>query len=191
MDKKTKMKTYALKAAKGALTGYKRSLIGRVVLADAAIGGIEKYQRKNSRPNFKAIAQNSVKTEDKDMKNFIAGLTVLAAAGATLGAAGYYIYKKLKNDEEYDDLIYTDEAAENEGEETPEDISEETETREETEQTEPAEETREEKEEKSGVKEVVGAIADELVGAAHDAFDGALETADNIKDIIDNAVSKK
>ena len=47
MDKKTKMKTYALKAAKGALTGYKRSLIGRVVLADAAIGGIEKYQRKN------------------------------------------------------------------------------------------------------------------------------------------------
>ena len=88
MDKKTKMKTYALKAAKGALTGYKRSLIGRVVLADAAIGGIEKYQRKNSRPSFKAISQNSVKTEDKNMKNFIAGLTVLAAAGATLGAAG-------------------------------------------------------------------------------------------------------
>ena len=54
MDKKTKMKTYALKAAKGALTGYKRSLIGRVVLADAAIGGIEKYQRK------KGISQKSV-----------------------------------------------------------------------------------------------------------------------------------
>ena len=40
-------------------------------------------------------------------------------------------------------------------------------------------------------KEVVGAIADELVGAAQDAIDGALETADNIKDIIDSAVSKK
>ena len=174
MDKKTKMKTYALKAAKGALTGYKRSLIGRVVLADAAIGGIEKYQRKNSRPSFKAISQNSVKTEDKNMKNFIAGLTVLAAAGATLGAAGYYIYKKIKNEEEYDDLIYTDEVAEEEGEPS-EDISEESEI----------------KEEKPGVKEVVGAIADELVGAAQDAIDGALETADNIKDIIDSAVSKK
>ena len=188
MDKKTKMKTYALKAAKGALTGYKRSLIGRVVLADAAIGGIEKYQRKNSRPSFKAISQNSVKTEDKNMKNFIAGLTVLAAAGATLGAAGYYIYKKIKNEEEYDDLIYTDEVSE-EGEPS-EDISEESEIKEETDESR-QEETPEVKEEKPGVKEVVGAIADELVGAAHDAIDGALETADNIKDIIDNAVSKK
>ena len=183
MDKKTKMKTYALKAAKGALTGYKRSLIGRVVLADAAIGGIEKYQRKNSRPSFKAISQNSV------MKNFIAGLTVLAAAGATLGAAGYYIYKKIKNEEEYDDLIYTDEVAEEE-EEPSEDISEESEIKEETAESD-QEETPERKEEKPGVKEVVGAIADELVGAAQDAIDGALETADNIKDIIDSAVSKK
>lgn len=182
MDKKTKMKTYALKAARGALTSYKRSLIGRVVLADAAIGGIEKYQRKNSRPSFKAISQNSVKTEDKNMKNFIAGLTVLAAAGATLGAAGYYIYKKIKNEEEYDDLIYTDEVSEEEGEPS-EDISEESEIKEETDESR--------QEEKPGVKEVVGAIADELVGAAHDAIDGALETADNIKDIIDSAVSKK
>lgn len=189
MDKKTKMKTYALKAAKGALTGYKRSLIGRVVLADAAIGGIEKYQRKNSRPSFKAISQNSVKTEDKNMKNFIAGLTVLAAAGATLGAAGYYIYKKIKNEEEYDDLIYTDEVSEEDGEPS-EDISEESEIKEETAESR-QEETPETKEEKPGVKEVVGAIADELVGAAHDAIDGALETADNIKDIIDSAVSKK
>lgn len=47
------------------------------------------------------------------MKHLLAGITVLAAAGAILGAAGYYVYKKNKADEEpadYEELIFTDDA---------------------------------------------------------------------------------
>lgn len=45
------------------------------------------------------------------MKHLLAGITVLAAAGAILGAAGYYVYKKTKAEEEtadYEELIFTD-----------------------------------------------------------------------------------
>lgn len=45
------------------------------------------------------------------MKHLLAGITVLAAAGAILGTAGYYVYKKNKASEEtadYEELIFTD-----------------------------------------------------------------------------------
>ena len=48
------------------------------------------------------------KKENKDMKNFLAGLTAVAVTGAVLGTAGYYLYKKYNEDKEYDDILFTE-----------------------------------------------------------------------------------
>ena len=46
------------------------------------------------------------------MKRFLSALAVLAAAGAAVGAAGYYLYKKTNPDENYEDLLVTEEMGE-------------------------------------------------------------------------------
>ncbi|MBQ8604877.1 MAG: hypothetical protein IJ410_08580 [Oscillospiraceae bacterium] len=43
------------------------------------------------------------------MKRFISGLVALAAAGAAVGAAGYYLYKKNQKPDEGEELLYTEE----------------------------------------------------------------------------------
>ena len=46
------------------------------------------------------------------MKRFVSALAVLAAAGVAVGAAGYYLYKKSKAEENYEDLLIEDEMGE-------------------------------------------------------------------------------
>ena len=46
------------------------------------------------------------------MKRFISGLFALAAAGAAVGAAGYYLYKKNQKPDTEDELLYTEEMGE-------------------------------------------------------------------------------
>ncbi len=43
------------------------------------------------------------------MKRFISGLVALAAAGAAIGAAGYYLYKKNQMPDEGEEMLYTEE----------------------------------------------------------------------------------
>ena len=43
------------------------------------------------------------------MKHLISGLVALAAAGAAVGAAGYYLYKKNQKPDTEDELLYTEE----------------------------------------------------------------------------------
>lgn len=60
------------------------------------------------------------------MKRFISGLVALAAAGAAVGAAGYYLYKKNQTPDEGEEMLYTEEMGDEfiivEDEETPEDV---------------------------------------------------------------------
>ena len=46
------------------------------------------------------------------MKRFISGLVALAAAGAAIGAAGYYLYKKNQKPDNGEELLYTEEMGE-------------------------------------------------------------------------------
>ena len=102
------------------------------------------------------------------MKHLLAGITVLAAAGAVLGAAGYYVYKKSKaEDDEYEELIFTDE----EGEEYIE--------------VEPAENN--EKMEKvvrvaGDVKDIVSSAAENVATTVSDAFYDVKEAIDSVID---------
>ena len=63
------------------------------------------------------------------MKRFISGLVALAAAGAAIGAAGYYLYKKNQMPDEGEEMLYTEEMGDEfiiieDDEETVEDVAE-------------------------------------------------------------------
>ena len=62
------------------------------------------------------------------MKRLISGLVALAAAGAAVGAAGYYLYKKNQKPDTEDELLYTEEMGDEfiivEDDETVEDVAE-------------------------------------------------------------------
>lgn len=123
------------------------------------------------------------------MKNLLAGFAVLAAAGATFGAASYYVYKKLKDTDrkEYSDIIldeekaYEDEVYEAAGlkkeaeEEKKEEKVEETEKEEaaETECEKEAEKETDTKEDSAQVRESIKAVADEAMKFAKTVAEAA------------------
>ena len=119
------------------------------------------------------------------MKNLLAGFAVLAAAGATFGAASYYVYKKLKDTDrkEYSDIIldeekaYEDEVYEAAGlkNEVEEEKAEEDEKAEaaEAECEKKAEKETETKEDSAQVQESIKAVADEAMKFAKTVAEAA------------------
>ena len=119
------------------------------------------------------------------MKNLLAGFAVLAAAGATFGAASYYVYKKLKDTDrkEYSDIIldeekaYEDEVYEAAGlkNEVEVEKAEEDEKAEaaETECEKEAEKETDTKEDSAQVRESIKAVADEAMKFAKTVAEAA------------------
>jgi len=137
------------------------------------------------------------------MKNLFAGLTVLAVAGATFGAAGYYVYKKIQEIDElgYEDIIGEDEEEKAYEEEvyeavekakecdlTADEACEETVCEESVCETEDSVEepsvTEEVKEAVEDVKEAVEDVVDEITEEAEEKVD---ELRGAISDITDKA----
>lgn len=101
-----KLQAAAVRTARGALYGYRARLRAKMAVADAALAGVNKFERKYTGP---APALDRAQEKGKnDMKNVIALTLAVVAAAATLGAAGYYLYKKNREDEEYEDIIVDD-----------------------------------------------------------------------------------
>lgn len=102
---------FAVNSAQIALSAYKARLKTKLLAADAVMVGLKKIgQSTDKHPAVKNNTQPA-KKENDDMKHFLSALTVVAAAGAVLGAAGYYVYKKTK-EKDYEDLLYTEEMGE-------------------------------------------------------------------------------
>ena len=93
----------AARTARTALRGYRLGLRTKIYATDMAISQLDTYARAKK---VGKIQEN--KKENKDMKNFLAGLTAVAVTGAVLGTAGYYLYKKYNEDKEYDDILFTE-----------------------------------------------------------------------------------
>lgn len=100
--KRVDYKQAALRAAQAGLIAYKFTLKTRLLATDTAITGLKKIAHNNK----KALVEQQ--KENEKMKSFLSALTVLAVAGAALGAAGYYLYKKEKELNEYEELLYSD-----------------------------------------------------------------------------------
>ncbi len=101
------------------------------------------------------------------MKHFLSALTVMAAAGAVVGAAGYYVYKKTKEAKEYEDLMYTDEM----GEDFviyEEDMEDDT----------------------AKYAEVVADVKDTVVSAAENVKDTVVDAFTDVKEAIEGAIEK-
>ena len=93
----------AAKTARTALRGYRLGLRTKIYATDMAISQLDGYAKAKK---VGKIQEN--KKENKDMKNFLAGLTAIAVTGAALGAAGYYLYKKHNEEKDYDDILFTE-----------------------------------------------------------------------------------
>lgn len=155
-----KSSSFAGKAMTGtemALLGHRTVLQTKLAATNAAITAVHTMKKKNSN---RAQIENK---ENKNMKNFFSALTVLAVAGATLGAAGYYLYKKNKELDEYEDLLYTDEL-----------------DREFT----PTDDTLEKAE------EFVEDVKDIAVDAAETVKDAFTDVVSDVKSAIDNAIDE-
>ena len=97
-----KSKKTALIAGGAALKGRRLILKSELRATEAAIKAFEKM-------NHRSVKGTVTESEKKSMNNFLALVSVIAAAGATLGAAAYYLYKKDQELNEYEDLLYNDE----------------------------------------------------------------------------------
>ena len=95
-------KKAALAAGNAALKGRRLMLRSELRATEAAIKAFEKMNNRSAKGTV-------LEREKKSMKNFLALVSVIAAAGATLGAAAYYLYKKDQELNEYEDLLYNDE----------------------------------------------------------------------------------
>ncbi len=102
------------------------------------------------------------------MKHFLSALTVVAAAGAVLGAAGYYVYKKTKEAKEYEDLMYSDEMGEDFVIFEDEDI-----------EIEP-----------SKYAEAVADVKDTVVSAAENVKDTVVDAFGDVKEAINGVMDK-
>ena len=107
-----------LAAAGLALKYYRAGLKTKLCARDAMLSGLNRISRQmQKKPALSAPALAIEKTEtpekeNNNMKHFVSALAVLAAAGAAVGAAGYYLYKKSQTEENYDDLLITEEMGE-------------------------------------------------------------------------------
>ena len=103
-----------LQSAKFTLSAHRCVLKGRVFATDMAVNALAKLTEKEKR---NVLAQNTVNVEKAekettDMKGLIKGIVAIAAVGAALGA-GYAYYKKNKvSDQDYEELIFTDDGVE-------------------------------------------------------------------------------
>ena len=103
-----------LQSAKLTLSAHRSVLKGRVFATDMAVNALAKLTEKEKR---NVLAQNTVNVEKAekettDMKGLIKGIVAIAAVGAALGA-GYAYYKKNKvSDQDYEELIFTDDGVE-------------------------------------------------------------------------------
>ena len=88
-----------------ALYGYRSFLKAKVLATDVAIKGLENVKKNQNRKNV----YKPIEKEKEAMKSFASALAVLAVTGAAIGAAGYYLYKKEKELNEYEDLLFNDE----------------------------------------------------------------------------------
>ena len=102
-----------LQSAKFTLSAHRSVLKGRVFATDMAVNVLAKLTEKEKN----VLAQNTVNVEKAekettDMKGLIKGIVAIAAVGAALGA-GYAYYKKNKvSDQDYEELIFTDDGVE-------------------------------------------------------------------------------
>ena len=102
-----------LQSAKLTLSAHRSVLKGRVFATDMAVNVLAKLTEKEKN----VLAQNTVNVEKAekettDMKGLIKGIVAIAAVGAALGA-GYAYYKKNKvSDQDYEELIFTDDGVE-------------------------------------------------------------------------------
>ena len=108
--KPVSLKHMFLQSAKLSLVVHRSALKGRVAATDMAVNTLTKLAEKEKQ---NILAQTTVTMEkaDKekaDMKGLIKGIVAIAAVGAALGA-GYAYYKKNKaSEEDYEELIFTD-----------------------------------------------------------------------------------
>ena len=104
------VKLAMLKTAQLALAGHRGVLKGKILATDMAINSLSALAAKEKR---NALAQSTVAMEKTDkenttMKSLLKGIVAIAAIGAAVGA-GYAYYKKNKaTDEDYEELLYTD-----------------------------------------------------------------------------------
>ena len=111
-SKHTSAKLVFLQSAKFTLAAHRSVLKGRIFATDMAVNALSALAEREKK---NALAQNTVsmekaEKENTDMKSLIKGIVAIAAVGAALGA-GYAYYKKNKvSDQDYEELIFTDDA---------------------------------------------------------------------------------
>ena len=111
MEKK-KFRLLTVSAAALALNGYRSSLRARLAATEGILHTLNRMGRPADRCTVVKKDFSANRKEKLNMKRILSALTVVAAAGAVLGAAGYFVYKKAKEAKEYDELLYTEEMGE-------------------------------------------------------------------------------
>ena len=104
----------AIRAGQFALTGYRSMLKTKMYATDMVLSSLSTAARKEKQAALIQQDENmpTVKKESTDMKHLFAGIAAVAALGVALGA-GYAYYKKAKeNQEDYEELLYTDDDGE-------------------------------------------------------------------------------
>ncbi len=104
------VKMAALKAGQLALIGHRSVLKSKIYATDMAIYSLSALAAKEKRTLSGQLTAETekAKKESTDMKSLLKGIVAIAALGAAAGA-GYAYYKKNKDsDQDYEELIFTD-----------------------------------------------------------------------------------
>ncbi len=96
-----------------ALTAYRASLKTKLVAADMARSALKKMKNSGDRTPV-VIQTDAVREKENNMKHLLSAVAGVATAAALLGAAGYVAHRYVtkKKEDEYENLMYTDEMGE-------------------------------------------------------------------------------
>ncbi|MBQ5327101.1 MAG: hypothetical protein J6K80_07860 [Oscillospiraceae bacterium] len=98
----------AIRAAQLAVVSYRSMLKTKLYAADVAANSLAAIAKKEKENKALPPEREVVEKEKTDMKHLLAGVAAVAALGVALGA-GYAYYKKAKEaNEDYEEIIFTE-----------------------------------------------------------------------------------
>ena len=98
----------AIRAAQLAMVSYRSMLKTKLYAADVAANSLAAIAKKEKENKALPPEREVTEKEKTDMKHLLAGVAAVAALGVALGA-GYAYYKKAKEaNEDYEEIIFTE-----------------------------------------------------------------------------------